>query len=112
MPAVNQVELHPYFGQSGLREAAARLNVTTQAWSPIGGINMYWPTAPQAGKSPLTDPAVTAVAAKYGKTPAQVVLRWHIEHAVSAIPKSVTAHRRVSRSSTLAPVRAKAMGRP
>lgn len=57
------------------------------------GINMYWPTAPQAGKSPLTDPAVTAIAAKYGKTPAQVVLRWHIEHAVSAIPKSVTAHR-------------------
>ncbi|MFI7392054.1 aldo/keto reductase [Streptomyces tendae] len=93
VPAVNQVELHPYFGQPGLRDAAARLGVTTQAWSPIGGINMYWPAAPQAGRSPLTDPAVTAVAAKYGKTPAQVVLRWHIEHAVSAIPKSVTAHR-------------------
>ncbi|MFD6276788.1 aldo/keto reductase [Streptomyces sp. NPDC060209] len=93
VPAVNQVELHPYFIQRELRNVHANLGVVTQDWSPLGGVNLYWSAAPQAGQSPLEDPTVVKIAARYGKTPAQVVLRWHIEQGLSAIPKSVKAHR-------------------
>lgn len=92
VPAVNQVELHPYFTQPALREVHAELGIVTQAWSPIGGVLVYTPGSDEA-RGPLTDPVITDLAAKYGKTPAQVVLRWHIEHGFSAIPKSVKPHR-------------------
>lgn len=88
VPAVNQVELHPFFNQRELREAHARLRIVTQSWSPLGGVNVY-AAAPNAVKNPLEHPVVVELAAKYGKTPAQVVLRWHVEHGLSAIPKSV-----------------------
>jgi diketogulonate reductase-like aldo/keto reductase len=93
VPAVNQVEVHPFFIQRELRAAHARLGIATQAWSPLGGINVYRPADPNAVKNPLEHPVVTALAVKYGKTPAQVVLRWHIEHGFSAIPKSVRPER-------------------
>jgi diketogulonate reductase-like aldo/keto reductase len=93
VPAVNQVELHPYFTQPALREVHAELGIATQAWSPIGGILVYRPAEGEEPRGPLSDPVVTDLAAKYGKTPAQVVLRWHIEHGFSAIPKSVKPHR-------------------
>ncbi|MER5182520.1 aldo/keto reductase [Streptomyces sp. NPDC002896] len=93
VPAVNQVELHPYFIQRELRELHDRLGIVTQSWSPIGGITQYWPHAPNGGRSVLQEPAVTELAAKYGKTAAQVVLRWHLQHGLCAIPKSVKAHR-------------------
>jgi diketogulonate reductase-like aldo/keto reductase len=92
VPAVNQVELHPYFTQPALRELHAELGIATQAWSPIGGVLVYVPGSDET-RGPLTDPVITELAAKYGKTPAQVVLRWHIEHGFSAIPKSVKPHR-------------------
>jgi diketogulonate reductase-like aldo/keto reductase len=92
VPAVNQVELHPYFTQPALRAAHAEMAIVTQAWSPLGGILVYVPGADESG-GPLTDPIITDLAAKYGKTPAQVVLRWHIEHGFCAIPKSVKPHR-------------------
>jgi diketogulonate reductase-like aldo/keto reductase len=92
VPAVNQVELHPYFTQPALREVHAELGIATQAWSPLGGVLVYVPGADES-RGPLTDPVVTDLAAKYGKTPAQIVLRWHIEHGFSAIPKSVKPHR-------------------
>ncbi len=92
VPAVNQVELHPYFTQPALRLFHAELGIVTQAWSPIGGVLVYRPGSDEAG-GPLTDPVITDLAAKYGKTPAQVVLRWHIEHGFCAIPKSVKPHR-------------------
>jgi diketogulonate reductase-like aldo/keto reductase len=92
VPAVNQVELHPYFTQPALREVHAELGIATQAWSPLGGVLVYTPGSDEA-RGPLTDPVITDLAAKYGKTPAQVVLRWHIEHSFSAIPKSVKPHR-------------------
>jgi diketogulonate reductase-like aldo/keto reductase len=92
VPAVNQVELHPFFIQKELREAHARLGIVTQAWSPIGGVLVYVPGRDEA-RGPLTDPLITALATKYGKTSAQIVLRWHIDHGFSAIPKSVKAHR-------------------
>ena len=92
VPAVNQVELHPYFTQPALRELHAELGIVTQAWSPLGGVLVYVPGADES-RGPLTDPVITDLAAKYGKTPAQVVLRWHIEHGFGAIPKSVKPHR-------------------
>jgi diketogulonate reductase-like aldo/keto reductase len=92
VPAVNQVELHPYFTQSALREIHAELGIVTQAWSPLGGVLVYVPRSDET-RGPLTDPVITDLAAKYGKTPAQVVLRWHLEHGFCAIPKSVKPHR-------------------
>jgi diketogulonate reductase-like aldo/keto reductase len=92
VPAVNQVELHPYFTQPALREAHAELGIVTQAWSPLGGVLVYVPGADES-RGPLTDPVITDLAATYGKTPAQVILRWHIEHGFCAIPKSVKPHR-------------------
>jgi diketogulonate reductase-like aldo/keto reductase len=93
VPAVNQVELHPFFIQKESREAHAGLGIVTQAWSPIGGVKRYWVQDPKAVQDPLVHPSVTGLAAKYGKTPAQVVLRWQIEHGNSAIPKSVRPER-------------------
>lgn len=93
VPAVNQVELHPFFIQRELRDAHSRLGIVTQAWSPLGGVNVYAPADPNAVKNPLEHPVIVDLAAKYGKTPAQVVLRWHLEHGFSAIPKSVRPER-------------------
>ncbi len=93
VPAVNQIELHPFFVQRELRAVHDRLGIASQAWSPLGGVNVYQPKEPTAPKNPLTHPVVVALSAKYDRTPAQVVLRWHLEHGVSAIPKSVKPER-------------------
>jgi diketogulonate reductase-like aldo/keto reductase len=94
VPAVNQVELHPFFIQRELREAHKRLGIATQSWSPIGGVYNRNPNAaPSTAKSPMDHPTVTMLAAKYGKTSAQVVLRWHVDHGLSPIPKSVRPER-------------------
>jgi diketogulonate reductase-like aldo/keto reductase len=93
VPAVNQVELHPYFTQPALREAQAELGIATQSWSPIGGVLAYMPRDGSGGRSPLEDPTITALAATHGKTAAQVILRWHLEHGFCAIPKSVKPQR-------------------
>ncbi len=93
VPAVNQVEVHPYFAQQELRAADKRLGILTQAWSPLGQIYVYRPSDAEVVKNILRDPVLVALAATYGKTPAQVVLRWHLEHGVSAIPKSVRPER-------------------
>ncbi|MFD7283487.1 aldo/keto reductase [Streptomyces sp. NPDC059862] len=93
VPAVNQVELHPYFVQREVREADAGHGIVTQSWSPLGGVNVYWDGGRNKAKNPLEHPTVGEIAARYGKTPAQVILRWHLEHGLSAIPKSVKAHR-------------------
>jgi diketogulonate reductase-like aldo/keto reductase len=89
VPAVNQAEVHPHFIQRELRDAHARLGVATQAWSPLGGVNVYMPADPGVVKNPLTNPVITGLASKYKKTPAQIVLRWHIDEGRSVIPKSV-----------------------
>jgi diketogulonate reductase-like aldo/keto reductase len=91
-PAVNQVELHPGFTQTALRSTHARLSIVTQAWSPLGGA-VRRAADPRKARDPLTHPTVVALADKYGKTPAQVVLRWHIDHGFSAIPKSFRPER-------------------
>ena len=93
VPAVNQVELHPHFTQPELREFDAQHAIITQSWSPLGGVSRYWAGNPNADKDPLHEPVVTQLATKHGKTPAQVILRWHVGHGLCAIPKSVKAHR-------------------
>jgi diketogulonate reductase-like aldo/keto reductase len=92
VPAVNQVELHPYFTNATVQAAGKTLGILTQAWSPIGGIHRYRP-AGGGDADVLKNPVITDLAAKYGKTPAQVVLRWHLDEGRSALPKSVTPSR-------------------
>lgn len=89
MPAVNQVELHPLFNQCEVRKANASRGVVTQSWSPIGGIFINHPRDPKAIVYLLKDPTLGRIAEKYRKSPAQVVLRWHIQNGVAVIPKSV-----------------------
>ncbi len=84
VPAVNQVELHPLLPQEELREVHAQLGIATEAWAPLGQGSL------------LDDPTVTAVAERRGKTPAQVLIRWHIQLGNIVIPKSVTPERIVS----------------
>ncbi|MBN9216026.1 MAG: aldo/keto reductase [Microbacterium sp.] len=83
-PAINQVELHPYFTQPAVQAADAARGVVTQAWSPIGGITFYR----ESNGSVLDDTTLAEIAAAHGKTPAQVMLRWHLQQGRSAIPKS------------------------
>ena len=86
VPAVNQVELHPYFTQPDVQAADADHRVLTQAWSPIGGITSY--RGADGARSTFDDPTIAGVADQHGKTPAQVMLRWHLQRGRSVIPKS------------------------
>ncbi|MFB7450989.1 aldo/keto reductase [Streptomyces sp. NPDC056194] len=81
IPAVNQVELHPGLQQGELRAFHAEHGIATEAWSPL------------AQGAVLGDPAIAAIAARYGKSPAQVVIRWHLQLGNVVIPKSVTPAR-------------------
>ncbi|MES6118688.1 aldo/keto reductase, partial [Cutibacterium acnes] len=93
VPAVNQVELHPYFTQPAVQAADARHGVLTQAWSPIGGITFYPGWGDDTRRSTLEDPTIAEIASAHDRTPAQVMLRWHLQQGRSAIPKSVTPSR-------------------
>ncbi|MFF7209475.1 aldo/keto reductase [Streptomyces sp. NPDC008238] len=81
VPAVNQVELHPRLQQAELRAFHARHGIATEAWSPL------------AQGALLKDPVVTGIAGRLGRTPAQVILRWHLQIGNVVIPKSVTPER-------------------
>jgi diketogulonate reductase-like aldo/keto reductase len=81
-PAVNQIELHPYFPQEEMRQANADRGVRTQAWSPLG-----------KRQAPFGEPPVAQAAERHGVTPAQVILRWHVQLGSVPIPKSATADR-------------------
>lgn len=80
-PAVNQIELHPRFQQIDLRAAHAELGIATECWSPLG-----------QGKL-LQDPVIAKIAAKHGKSPAQAVIRWHLDSGFMVIPKSANPER-------------------
>ncbi|WP_105970149.1 aldo/keto reductase [Streptomyces geranii] len=82
IPAVNQIELHPHLQQHASREYHAEQGIATEAWSPLG-----------SGKGLLEVPAIVAIAQKHGRTPAQIVLRWHLQLGNVVIPKSVTPSR-------------------
>ncbi|WNV87434.1 aldo/keto reductase [Umezawaea sp. Da 62-37] len=90
VPAVNQIEVHPYFAQREVQEFGARHDVLSQAWSPIGGITFY-----RDGEhtSTLRDPVIGGIAAAHGRSPAQVMLRWHLQQGRSVIPKSTKPER-------------------
>ncbi|MDP9889857.1 aldo/keto reductase [Pseudarthrobacter enclensis] len=92
VPAVNQIELHPYFQQAAVQTIDEDHGILTQAWSPIGGITFY-PGWGENRKNVMRDPAIAAVAQAHGKTPAQVMLRWHLQQGRSAIPKSTNPGR-------------------
>jgi 2,5-diketo-D-gluconate reductase A len=80
-PVLNQIELHPDFQQRALREVHDELGIKTESWSPLGQGQL------------LTNPVIGKVAAKHGRTPAQVIIRWHIDNGLIVIPKSVTPSR-------------------
>ena len=92
-PALNQIELHPYFAQPDVQAANRERGILTQAWSPIGGITFYPGWNKGESKSVLDDETLGSIAKAHGKTPAQVMLRWHVQEGRSAIPKSVTPSR-------------------
>ncbi|SIR95543.1 aldo/keto reductase [Microbacterium sp. RURRCA19A] len=93
IPAVNQVELHPYFTQPEVRRADAAHGILTQAWSPIGGITFYPGPWGDERRSVMDDTTLTEIARAHGKTPAQVMLRWGIQAGRSVIPKSTNPAR-------------------
>jgi 2,5-diketo-D-gluconate reductase A len=84
VPTVNQIELHPLFPQRELRELHASLGIATEAWSPLGQGSL------------LENPTVTSLADANGRTPAQVLIRWHVQLGNIVIPKSVNPERIVS----------------
>jgi 2,5-diketo-D-gluconate reductase A len=81
VPAVNQIELHPRFQQRTLRDYHASQSIATESWSPLGRGRMF------------DDPVIAAIADKHGRSPAQVVIRWHLDSGLIVIPKSVTPAR-------------------
>jgi diketogulonate reductase-like aldo/keto reductase len=83
-PAVNQIELQPYFQQTALQSVHAEHGILTQAWSPIGGVTSYG----GGEKTTFDDPTLLEIAREHGKSAAQVMLRWHLQEGRSAIPKS------------------------
>ncbi len=81
VPVINQVELHPYLQQRELRAFHERHGISTQAWSPLGRGNV------------LADPVVGSIAARLGRSPAQVILRWHLQLGILTIPKASSRER-------------------
>ena len=80
-PAINQIQLHPRFQQKAMRAKHEKLGVVTESWSPLG-----------QGKL-LADPVIADIAKRHGKSPAQVIIRWHLDLGLVVIPKSVTPSR-------------------
>ena len=83
VPVVNQIELHPYFQQRELREYADKNNIRIESWSPIGG----------SKGNLLEDEVIASISERHHKSAAQVVIRWHIQHGLIVIPKSVNENR-------------------
>ncbi len=89
VPALNQIELHPYFQQKQLQSLDQERGILTQAWSPIGGITSYR----DSDRRSFDEPVLLAIGEKHGKSAAQVMLRWHIQKGIQVIPKSTKPER-------------------
>ena len=89
VPAVNQIEVHPYFQQREVEAFGTEHGILTQAWSPIGGITSYR----DSEKRSFDDPVIVGIGEKHGKSAAQVMLRWHLQEGRQVIPKSTKAAR-------------------
>ena len=96
VPAVNQIELHPYFQHKDLRDYHDRNSIITQAWSPLGAVDVYGINA--KGRNIFFDEVINDIAKHYNKTPAQIILRWHVQHNIAVIPKSVHQSRIIENS--------------
>ena len=83
LPAVNQIELHPQFPQHETRETCAKYDIAVESWSPLGG----------STGGLLDKEILKSIGDKYNKSPAQVIIRWHLQHGLIVIPKSVTPSR-------------------
>ena len=81
VPVLNQIELHPYLQQQNLRQVHSTLGILTESWSPL------------AQNQAIGDETIVRIAAKHGKTPAQIIIRWHLDNGLIVIPKSVTPSR-------------------
>ena len=81
VPVINQIELHPLYQQKELRAFHAKHNIKTEAWSPLGQGQI------------ISHPTIKRIADKYERTPAQIILRWHMDNGIIAIPKSITPSR-------------------
>ncbi|MGE0068005.1 MAG: aldo/keto reductase [Solirubrobacterales bacterium] len=90
VPAVNQIEVHPYFAQPEVQAFGSEHGILTQAWSPIGGVTFY---RDSGHTSALKDPVIGEIAKSHGKSPAQVMLRWGLQYGRSVIPKSTKPER-------------------
>jgi diketogulonate reductase-like aldo/keto reductase len=90
VPAVNQIEVHPYFQQRDVQAFAAQHGILTQAWSPIGGITFY---RDSGHSNALHNAVIGEIAKAHSKSAAQVMLRWHLQQGRSAIPKSTNPQR-------------------
>jgi diketogulonate reductase-like aldo/keto reductase len=90
VPAVNQLEIHPFFQQREVQAFDTEHGILNQAWSPIGGITFY---RDSGHTSALEDPVIGKISAAHGKSPAQVMLRWGIQQGRSVIPKSTKPER-------------------
>ncbi|MFI8770769.1 aldo/keto reductase [Gordonia sp. NPDC062954] len=88
VPAVNQIELHPRLAQRELRDYCKSRGIAVEAWSPLGGSGAGWGTD-SSPNTLLTDPTLTRIGERYGRSAAQVMIRWHLQNGVIAIPKSV-----------------------
>lgn len=89
VPTVNQIEVHPYFQQREVQAFGAEHGILTQAWSPIGGITSYR----DSERRSFDEPVILAIGEQYGKSAAQVMLRWHIQEGRQVIPKSTKPER-------------------
>ncbi|KQM16384.1 oxidoreductase [Plantibacter sp. Leaf171] len=89
VPSVNQIEVHPYFQQREVQAYGAEHGILTQAWSPIGGITSYR----DSERRSFDEPVILEIGEQYGKSAAQVMLRWHIQEGRQVIPKSTKPER-------------------
>ncbi len=93
LPAVDQVELHPHLPQHAIRDFAALHGIAVESWSPLGGTsNSGWGDASKPNTL-LDDPVITRIGDAHGKSPAQVLIRWHLQNDLIVIPKSVHDNR-------------------